>query len=194
MTTRNANKPNWKGQLLIDQQELLTCTSSNYLLYIGGVVVAWIVVVVGFAVSNGGRALMTGELSRPNPLTCQAGSCWDGAIKYGYSSSTVGTGQLVLGVEIPKEQSTCYKSIYFNLESNSAMALFVFCCFVAFIARAVEYLATLALSKSLRFSVMFPLIGSFVGFYYSFVFCCQSPVLFCRTNTLFWFILLLDSI
>jgi hypothetical protein len=140
---------------------------SSCCLYSIGIIVSWIAVVLTFYFSQGYQAILAGTFTRPDPLTCDPGNCWDGAIKHGFPKCTWGTGQGVLGKTIDPGGRTCYKSIYFNLESNAALAYLVYFTFGAFMARAVEYLLGLLVNNSFRWSVLIPIACNFFAVYYS---------------------------
>jgi hypothetical protein len=140
---------------------------SNGFLYFVGIFVAWICCVLPFALGGGYRALQDGSLPRPDPLTCTQGSCWDTALKHNFPKCTWGTGQSVLGTIIPEGSNTCYRSITFNLEGNTAVAFLVYFSFGAFVARTVEYFLGLLLHNSFRWSILFPLACHYFGFFYS---------------------------
>jgi hypothetical protein len=125
--------------------------------------------VFAFTFTPGYQALSSGSLTPPNPLTCTEGTCYDGAIKYGYPSCNSGYGQRIFGTEIPVGTKTCYKSIRFNLERNSAFSLLIFASLFAVIARGIEYLLSLIYSRKIRWPVLFPLVFGFFPLYYSYV-------------------------
>lgn len=132
-----------------------------------GIIAAWVLVVLCFFLTPGAQALLNGELLPPNPLTCDPGTCFDKALKHGYPRCTGGTNQMVRGVLIPQGKFTCYKSIEFNLEMNSAIVFLVFFIFCSTVARIIEYLITLFFEENLRMSILFPLVAEYFPCYYS---------------------------
>jgi hypothetical protein len=142
---------------------------SDGFLYFIGIVIAWIAVVLGFVFTPGYQAILRDEYyPKPEIKTCSVGSCWDGAIKHQYPLCTVAlTATNVLGVVLQPGETTCYKSIYYNLEGNAALAYFVYASFAAFVARAVEYLLKLIINKRFRWFFLLPAVCNYFSFYYS---------------------------
>ena len=108
-----------------------------------------------------------------DPITCRISTpndngCWDGRVKWTYPKCTAGTGQTVLGNTIPPGSSTCYKTIYMNLEWTTVwLGLWTFGWFYG-LCRIIENSFCNIWRRSLRLSMLITFITNIFGMWYSF--------------------------
>lgn len=110
-----------------------------------------------------------------NPLTCRMpepseNGCWDARMKYRYPKCVKGLGQKVRGVPIPRGTSTCYKTIYYNIDDTLfSIALWAFG-FMALLTKMIERIIYLQFWVSqIRTCMLVAFIANIYGFYFSFM-------------------------
>jgi hypothetical protein len=148
-----------------------TTTYKKLLLIPFACIISSLILIVGHSppLHTGASALVNGKLPVPNPLSCNIGTCWDFANKYGFHPCTMGSGQKVRGVVVEQGQITCYRSIIINLESNTALALLVIAFYIVFTSRIAEHLFDVMLfQRKLRWSVFIAICFSLFPWFYSF--------------------------
>jgi len=115
----------------------------------------------------------TSAKTQVDPFTCSIHTasidgCWDGRTKWGYPLCTKGTGQTVLGQIIPSGTSTCYKTVYMNLEWTTFwLGLWTLGWFYG-LCRTIENLFVNLWNQTLRISIFLTFLGNLFGMWYSF--------------------------
>ena len=159
----------------------MTTTKMSVLAGLAGLLMAWLTVFVANSplLHAGAKALESGELATPNPANCSKEAldkfrdCWDVADKHGYPACSGGNGikGLVRGVKIDSSSSTCYRSIYVNMDLNAAMALWILMFWVWCTARLWETVLTAAIDSDIRWPVALALATDVPSWYYSWKMC-----------------------
>lgn len=96
--------------------------------------------------------------------------CWDGLSKPLMKCSNIVVRDTVLrsGSVLPAGESTCYKSIYFNLDATTFYVVVVMTTWMFVVSRIVERLVIAFLDGSLRFFVAIPLLLAMPSLWYSY--------------------------
>jgi hypothetical protein len=135
-----------------------------------GGVVPWLMVLVANSplLHPGARALQSGKLRAPDPLTCVPGKCWDGADKYGYPMCTEGkhVQSLVRGVPVTVNDKVCYKAMYINLDATAGVCVGILMAFAVVTARLLERVFAAVLLRDARACVAVALVLDMPAWYY----------------------------
>jgi hypothetical protein len=135
-----------------------------------GGVVPWLIVLVANSplLHPGARALQSGKLRAPDPLTCVPGKCWDGADKYGYPMCTEGkhVQSLVRGVPVTVNDKVCYKAMYINLDATAGVCVGILMAFAVVTARLFERIFAAVLLRDARMCVAAALVLDMPAWYY----------------------------
>ena len=135
-----------------------------------GGVVPWLIVLVANSplLHPGARALQSGKLRAPDPLTCVPGKCWDGADKYGYPMCTEGkhVQSLVRGVPVTVNDKVCYKAMYINLDATAGVCVGILMAFAVVTARLLERVFAAVLLRDARACVAVALVLDMPAWYY----------------------------
>ena len=159
----------------------MTSSKVSVLAGLAGLLMAWLTVFVANSplLHAGAKALESGELATPNPANCSKEAldnfrdCWDVADKHGYPACSGGNGikGLVRGVKIDSSSSTCYRSIYVNMDLNAGMALGILMFWVWCTSRLWETVLTAAIDSDIRWPVALALAAGVPSWYYSWKMC-----------------------